>query len=126
MGHEGDEELRKLVEQQSKQAQSPNDKALADFMPKLIAYDFDKVDLPELVRTIIDERIYTKLEPIADDPDGPNEWLMFESKLHPMLRVVIPARENDDSLPKFLRNYDFEITTRSLHKKHRPRNTNPR
>ena len=34
---------------------------------------------------------------------------ILSGEMHPLLRVFIPMRDNDDSLPKFVRNYDFKF-----------------
>lgn len=31
-------------------------------------------------------------------------------EMNPLLRVFIPMRDNDDSVPKFVRNYDFKFS----------------
>jgi len=118
--YEGEEELKKLIDKKAESKRSPNSDLFDAIMPKLITYDFDKLDKPKLLQTLLEgQHAFTALEPLAEDPDGPNEWFIIHGKIDPELRVIIPIRKDDDTLPKFVRGYDFEIRSKSLSKKHR-------
>ena len=34
---------------------------------------------------------------------------MLTAEMNPLLRVFIPMRDGDDSVPEFIRNYDFKM-----------------
>jgi hypothetical protein len=34
---------------------------------------------------------------------------VLSGEMNPLLRVFIPMRDNDESVPKFIRNYDFKF-----------------
>lgn len=35
----------------------------------------------------------------------------IRSKMNPLLRVIIPMRDNDDSVPDFIRTFDFKMSS---------------
>jgi hypothetical protein len=39
----------------------------------------------------------------------PTSLPVLYGEMNPLLRVFIPMRDNDDSVPKFVRNYDFKF-----------------
>lgn len=39
----------------------------------------------------------------------PTSIPVLHGEMNPLLRVFIPMRDNDDSVPKFIRNYDFKF-----------------
>jgi DNA-directed RNA polymerase subunit M/transcription elongation factor TFIIS len=124
--YEGEEELKKLVDKKTESKRSPDSDLFDAIMPKLITYDLDKLDKPKLLQTLLEgQHAFSALEPLAEDPDGPNEWFIIHGKIDPDLRVLIQFRKNDKTLPKFVRGYDFEIRHKSVMKKSRSRKKAP-
>lgn len=39
----------------------------------------------------------------------PTSIPVLHGEMNPLLRVFIPMRDNDNSVPKFIRNYDFKF-----------------
>lgn len=62
--------------------------------------------------------VYIDKLTLGSVPDGitlksgqvkPTSLPVLSGEMHPLLRVFIPMRDNDDSLPEFVRNYDFKF-----------------
>ena len=120
--YEGEEELKKLIDKKTESKHNPNSDLFDAIMPKLIAYDPDKLDKVGLIKTLLeDQHAIAGNEPMSEDPGGPNEWFTITGKIDPELRIAIPFRKNDSTMPKFIQAYDFEIKARSPSRKHRPR-----
>lgn len=109
--YESEEDLRKLVEQRMKKGYVPKaaPKEVADPKPSTEHYNrdmresalvyFDKLMLgSEPVEvTLKSGKVKQKSKPI------------LYGEMNPLLRVFIPMRDNDESVPKFIRNYDFKF-----------------
>lgn len=120
--YEGEEELKKLIDKKVKTKSDADSELFNAITPKLFSYDPERLDKVEVLKTLLeDQRAFAGREPILEDSNGPNEWFTITGKIDPELRVVIPFRKNDDTLPKFVRDYDFEVKSRSVTKKSRSR-----
>ncbi|MBP7857497.1 hypothetical protein KA016_00360 [Candidatus Saccharibacteria bacterium] len=109
--HESEEEIRKLVEQRMKDGYvptpTPKTPDESDAKPKAKFYEldmresalvyFDKLTLGSVPAeiTLKSGKVKEKYLPV------------LHGEMNPLLRVFIPMRDNDDSAPKFIRNYDF-------------------
>jgi hypothetical protein len=116
--YEGEEALKKLVEQRIK------DGTLKPEPPKFDSstlYDINKLDKVELIKIIAEnERLQYKTIPIENGTKRPDSLDSLVGKLHPDLRLVVPIRDNDDSVPEFLRKFDYTVEHYSIIERARP------
>lgn len=105
--YESEEELRKLVEQRMKpgkfpvkpaEPQEPARKPELDMRESVQVY-FDKLTLGSVPAEIT----------LKSGKVKPTSLPVLSGEMNPLLRVFIPMRDNDDSVPKFVRNYDFKF-----------------
>ena len=117
--YEGEEALKKFVEQRIK------DGTLKPEPPKFdtsTLYDIDKLDKVELIKIIAEnERLQYKTTPIENGTKRPDCLDGLVGKLHPDLRLVVPIRDNDDLVPGFVRNFDYTVEHYSIIEKARPK-----
>lgn len=117
--YEGEEALKKLVERRIK------DGTLKPEPPKFdtsTLHDIDKLDKVELIKIIAEnERLQYKTTPIENGTKRPDSLDSLVGKLHPDLRLVVPVRDNDDSVPEFLRKFDYTVEHYSIIERARPK-----
>lgn len=117
--YEGEEALKKLVERRIK------DGTLKPEPPKFdtsTLYDINKLDKVELIKIIAEnERLQYKTTPIENGTKRPDSLDSLVGKLHPDLRLVVPIRDNDDSVPEFLRKFDYTVEHYSIIERARPK-----
>ena len=106
--YESEEELRKLVEQRMKsgkfpikpaeplESKEPAKKPELNMRESVQVY-FDKLTLGSVPAEIT----------LKSGKVKPTSIPRLSGEMHPLLRVIIPMRDNDESVPKFIRNYDF-------------------
>ena len=114
--YESEEELRKLVEQKAKHGTLPQsapkpvlEPTIPDHPPTTLSprernmresaqVYFDKMTLGSVPAEITLKSGRKKATGIS--------YLQME--MNPLLRVIIPMRDNDDSVPDFVRTFDFK------------------
>lgn len=106
--YESEEELRKLVEQRMKSgefpikpAEPPETKEPAK-KPELDMRESVQVYFDKLTLGSVPAEITLKSGKIK-----PTSIPRLSGEMHPLLRVLIPMRDNDESVPKFIKSYDF-------------------
>ncbi len=111
--YESEDDLKNLVEQRMKKGYvpkaMPKEPAEADTKPKEEFYNrdmresalvyFDKLTLGSVPAEITLKSGTVKQTSIP----------VLHGEMNPLLRVFIPMRDNDESVPKFVRNYDFKF-----------------
>lgn len=108
--YESEEEVRKLVEQRMKSGKFPvtpaNPVQTQDpgIKPELDMRESVQVYLDKLTLGSVPAEITLKSGQVK-----PTSLPVLSGEMHPLLRVFIPMRDNDDSVPKFVRNYDFKF-----------------
>lgn len=116
--YEGEEELKKLVEQRMKKGYIPEveqkETTETDTKPKDEFYNrdmresalvyFDKLTLGSVPAEITLKSGKVKQTSIPK----------LHGEINPLLRVFIPMRDNDESVPKFIRSYDFKFSDKTV------------
>lgn len=105
--YEGDEALKKLTVQRIKNGVlKPKPHELLPSKP----YDIEKLDKVEVIKVYTEgERLNTRLTLIDNGTKRPGKELTLYGMLHQNLRLVIPLRDNDNSVPEFVRDFDFKM-----------------
>ncbi len=112
--YESEEEIKKLVEQRMKNG----------YIPKTVAKDpvedaskprpkFYEVDMRESALVYFDKLTLGSVPGEITLKSGKVKEKYFpllSGEMNPLLRVFIPMRDNDESVPKFIRNYDFKFS----------------
>ena len=111
--YESEEELKKLVEQRMKKGYvpkaEPKKPVATDAKPK---DEFYNRDMRESVLVYFDKLMLGSVPAEITLKSGivkPTSIPVLSGEMNPLLRVFIPMRDNDDSVPKFIRNYDFKF-----------------
>lgn len=111
--YESEEEIRKLVEQRMKNGYvpkaEPKEPTVSATKPK---DEFYNSDMRESVLVYFDKLTLGSVPAEITLKSGqvkPTSLPVLSGEMHPLLRVFIPMRDNDDSVPKFVRNYDFKF-----------------
>lgn len=111
--YESEEEIRKLVEQRMKNGYVPNaepkEPTVSATKPK---DEFYNRDMRESVLVYFDKLMLGSVPAEITLKSGivkPTSIPVLSGEMNPLLRVFIPMRDNDDSVPKFIRNYDFKF-----------------
>jgi len=111
--YESEEDLKKLVEQRMKKGYvpkaEPRELAETDSKPK---DEFYNRDMRESVLVYFDKLTLGSVPAEITLKSGvvkPTSLPVLYGEMNPLLRVFIPMRDNDDSVPKFVRNYDFKF-----------------
>jgi len=111
--YESEEDLKKLVEQRMKKGYvpkaEPKEQAEADNKPK---DEFYNRDMRESVLVYFDKLTLGSIPAEITLKSGvvkPTSLPVLYGEMNPLLRVFIPMRDNDDSVPKFVRNYNFKF-----------------
>jgi hypothetical protein len=101
--YESEEDLKKLVLQKAKK--QPDQAPKFEYRD---VRDFKGLDLRDSAQLYFQNITYGT-EIIEDGEPFPDHVSTMSAELHPNLRVVIPLKKGDDSIPKFVRNYDFKF-----------------
>lgn len=111
--YEGEEALKKLIEQRIKKGTlKPEPQELPPSKP----HDPEKLDKVEAIKIYSEgERLTVHTESIDNGTKRPDRRLTLTGKLHPKLRLIVPLRDNDDSVPEFVRNFDFKVESSSVY-----------
>lgn len=111
--YESEEDLKKLVEQRMKKGYvpkaEPKEPAETDSKPK---DEFYNRDMRESVLVYFDKLTLGSVPAEITLKSGivkPTSLPVLYGEMNPLLRVFIPMRDDDDSVPKFVRNYDFKF-----------------
>lgn len=117
--YEGEEALKKLVEQRIKKGTLKPEPQKA---PPSQPHDPEKLDKVEAIKIYSEnERLTIHSTPIDNGTKRPDQKLTLTGSLHPKLRLVIPFRDSDDLVPEFVRSFDFRVENSSVFKKGTPR-----
>ena len=87
----------------------PKEQAEADNKPK---DEFYNRDMRESVLVYFDKLTLGSIPAEITLKSGvvkPTSLPVLYGEMNPLLRVFIPMRDNDDSVPKFVRNYNFKF-----------------
>jgi predicted RNA-binding Zn-ribbon protein involved in translation (DUF1610 family) len=113
--YEGEEALKKLIEQRIKKGTL---KPESQEIPPSKPHDPEKLDKVEAIKIYSEgERLTIHTTPVDNGTKRPDRRLTLTGKLHPRLRLVILLRDNDDSVPEFVRSFDFRVESSSVYKK---------
>lgn len=111
--YESEEEIRKLVEQRMKNGyvpkSEPKEPTVSATKPK---DEFYNRDMRESVLVYFDKLMLGSVPAEITLKSGivkPTSIPVLSGEMNPLLRVFIPMRDNDESVPKFIRNYDFKF-----------------
>lgn len=111
--YESEEEIRKLVEQRMKNGYvpkaDPKEPVESDTKPK---DEFYNRDMRESVLVYFDKLMLGSVPAEITLKSGivkPTSIPVLSGEMNPLFRVFIPMRDNDESVPKFIRNYDFKF-----------------
>jgi hypothetical protein len=111
--YESEDDLKKLVEQRMKKGYIPKaipkEPVEADAKPK---EEFYNRDMRESALVYFDKLTLGSVPAEITLKSGvvkPTSIPVLHGEMNPLLRVFIPMRDNDESVPKFVRNYDFKF-----------------
>lgn len=112
--YESEEDLKKIVEQRMKNGYVPKaepnkEPVETEAKPK---DEFYNRDMRESVLVYFDKLTLGSVPAEITLKSGivkPTNLPVLHGEMNPLLRVFIPMRDNDDSVPKFVRNYDFKF-----------------
>lgn len=108
--YESEGELRKLVEQRMKSGKfpmkpaEPKEPDASAKKPELDTRESVQVYFDKLTLGSVPAEITLKSGKVK-----PTSMPVLSGEMHPLLRVFIPMRDNDESVPKFVRNYNFKF-----------------
>lgn len=113
--YESEEEIRKLVEQRMKSGKFPVTPAKpAQTQESAVK---PELDMRESVQVYFDNLTLGSVPAEITLKSGrvkPTSLPVLSGEMHPLLRVFIPMRDNDNSVPKFVRSYDFKFGNNKL------------
>lgn len=111
--HESEEDIKKLVEQRMKNGYipkaAPKEPVETEAKPKEEHYNRD---MRESVLVYFDKLMLGSVPAEITLKSGKIKSTsipVLHGEMNPLLRVFIPMRDNDESVPKFIRNYDFKF-----------------
>ena len=110
--YEGEEDLKKLVEQRMKNGYVPKvepKEVKPDTKPKK---ELSPHDMRESVLVYFDKLMLGSVPAEVTLKSGKVKKTsipVLSGEMNPLLRVFIPMREDDDSVPKFIKDYDFKF-----------------
>lgn len=111
--YESEEDLRKLVEQRMKHGYVPKAETKETTEPEAKPKDeFYNRDMRESVLVYFDKLMLGSTPAEITLKSGKIKQTsipVLSGEMNPLLRVFIPMRDNDESVPKFIRNYDFKF-----------------
>lgn len=110
--YESEEDMKKLIEQRMKDGTlNPPKKEpvqpLAQSVPK-----FEEMQMREAALVYMSNMTLGSKPAEITSKSGKKKQTgipVLNAEMNPLLRVIIPARENDDSVPEFVRTYDFKM-----------------
>lgn len=108
--YESEDDLKKLVEQRMKRGDIPVTRskkvAPSDDKPRKM----DNAEIRESAQIYFDKLTLDSVPAEITLKSGkvkPTTLPLLRGDMHPNLKVIIPMRDNDESVPDFIRNYDF-------------------
>lgn len=107
--YESEEDLKKLVKQRMKSCKlrsKPTQSAESAKVPEL--------DIRESALVYMDKMILNSKPAEITLKSGKKKKTSMpyiSAEMNPLLRVIIPMRENDKSVPEFVRNFDFKMNS---------------
>lgn len=111
--YEGEEDIKKLVEQRMKKGYIPKvesqEQAAPEIKPKA---ERSGADMRESVRVYFDKLMLGSVPAEVTLKSGKIKQAsipVLHGEMNPLLRVFIPMRDNDETVPDFVRNYDFTL-----------------
>jgi len=111
--YESEDDLKKLVEQRMKKGYVPNIEPKEPVTPKPDEKKpLDGANIRESALVYMHNMMLgSKLAEITLKSGKVKKTSIshLSAEMNPLLRVFIPFREGDDSVPKFIRTYDFKI-----------------
>ncbi len=111
--YESEEDLKKLVEQRMKKGYVPKPEPKEPTVPATKPKDEHyNPDMRESVLVYFDKLTLGSVPAEITLKSGkikPTSMPVLHGEMNPLLRVFIPMRDNDESVPKFVRNYDFKF-----------------
>jgi uncharacterized Zn finger protein len=105
--YESEEDLKKLVEQRIKSGKAPMKLAKApepDKKPELDIREAAQVYMDKMTLGSVPAEITLK-----SGIKKPHSIPVIRAEMNPLLRVFIPMRDGDETVPDFIRNYDFKM-----------------
>lgn len=114
--YESEEDIKKLVEQRIKNGYvpkyEPKETVAEDTKPK---EEFYSRDMRESVLVYFDKLMLGSVPAEITLKSGKIKQTSIPQlygDMNPLLRAFIPIRDNDDSVPKFIRDYDFKFSNK--------------
>jgi len=109
--YESEEDLKKLVEQRIKKG---------NLKPKMVVKQQEdekkpEIDIRESALVYMDQMYLDSLPAEITLKSGKIKKTsipFIRAEMNPLLRVIIPMRDNDKSVPKFVRTYDFMMSNK--------------
>lgn len=110
--YESEEDLKKLVEQRIKKG---------TLKPKMVTKETEQptqkpdIDLREHALVYMDQMYLDSMPAEVTLKSGKVKKTsipFIRAEMNPLLRVIIPMRDNDKSVPKFIRNFDFKMSSK--------------
>lgn len=111
--YESDEDIKNLVEQRIKKGYVPRiEPGVSEKVEQKPKDEFYNRDMRESVLVYFDKLMLDNIPAEVTLKSGVVKQTgipILTGDMNPLLRVFIPMRENDDSVPKFIRNFDFKF-----------------
>lgn len=111
--YESEEDLKKLVEQRIQNGYVPTIEPNEPIEPSTKPKDEDNnPDMRESVQVYFDKLTLGSVPAEVTLKSGKIKTTsipILSGEMNPLLRVFIPMRDNDESVPKFIRDYDFKF-----------------
>ena len=111
--YESEEDLKQLVEQRMKKGYVPKVAPKEPVAPATKSKDEHyKPDMRESVLVYFDKLMLGSVPAEITLKSGKVKTTslpVLSGEMNPLLRVFIPMRDNDESVPAFIRNYDFKF-----------------
>jgi len=108
--YEKEEDIMKLIDVKLRDGTKQNDHQSQQFEfkePELKGFA-----LRDAVQAYM-QNLTLRVDAIEDGTKRPDKILTLVSEFHPNLRVLIPTRKGDDSVPKFVRDFNFKMISKS-------------
>lgn len=111
--YETDEDIKKLVEQRMKKGYVPKVEDTEPASPNPVKTEaFYNRDMRESVLVYFDKLMLNSIPAEVTLKSGVVKQTgipYLSGEMNPLLRVFIPMRENDDNVPRFIKEYDFKF-----------------
>ncbi|NDG31172.1 hypothetical protein EB118_14020 [bacterium] len=115
--YESEDDLKKLVEQRMKNGYAPVTEKKENATPDAsLKNEFYNRDMRESALIYFDKLTLGSIPGEKTLKSGKIKQTsipVLSGVMNPLLRVFIPMRDNDESVPKFVRNYDFKFGDRT-------------